>query len=449
MWQFDFSGIQEDETGSYTVTATRWNQTHTYQILIQDTTAPKITVKEGPLYFEVGTYLQTEDVISTLFDEDEKTQIAFWEGTQKKDSFFSEAVGEKTLMVCAWDSAGNETQIKIPVVLDTAPEFSGIREIYLASGYETDYLAGITANDTVDGDVSSRITLDTKELNTDVAGEYTICYQVTDSYGLTEEQSVKVCVMEQAELQTAINTHRIHRNEQTIVGALNLYDGGYYEEDDVKAILEKMTPACVQIRFDGKDGSWAHGSGFIISMDEEEIILCTNHHVVSGREKWDVYFFDGTKAEGTVIGTNKKIDIGFVRVNTADVQAETLKQLFTVHINKSYWESLENNADIDVCIRCIDNKGGIWRDRTGTMKQKLLVPGSIPELPQTDNDLWTSLQQFSGSSGSAILDEHGNLMGMIWGRAVYTHMGTLNLGVNLLDILNSYEEIVGKSLYYE
>lgn len=449
MWEFDFSGVQENTTGTYEVTAKSLNRLHTFQVIIRDTVAPEITPMEGPLYFEVGTDICMDQVVSKYADKDRETQIAFLSGAEKQDMISSDIMGENILTVCAWDSSGNETQVNIPVILDTPPEFAGIREFYLACGYEADFLENITASDTVDGDVSSQITLVEGDLNTEAAGEYEIIYQATDSYGLTGEQSAMVYVMEQMDLQTAINTHQIDRNEQTIVGAINLYDGGYYEEDNVEFIHEAMTPARVRIRFDGKDGSWSFGSGFIISMDEEEIILCTNHHVVSGREKWDVYFFDGTKVEGTVIGTKKKQDIGFVKVAASEVPTETFEQLMTVHINKGYWDALGNTEPINVGLRCIDNEGGVWRDREGTMKEKMLTPGTMPELPKTDHQLWVNLSQFHGASGSAILDGHGNLIGMSSNIVRYYDRGTYQLGVNLQEILLAYEEIVGEVVYYE
>lgn len=342
----------------------------------------------------------------------------------------------------------NISKVPVTIILDTAPEIGGIREFYLACGYDADYLEGITAVDTVDGDVSGSVTVDKGDLDTDTVGEYEIVYQVTDSYGLSEEESTTVYVMEPLDLQREINTHKISRLDQTIVGAINLYDSGYYEEDNVDFIIEEMTSTRVRIRFDRSDGYWSFGSGYIIKMNEDEIILGTNHHVISGRDKWDVYFHDGTKAEGTVIGSNKAKDIAFVRVSSADVPKGTFDTLKTVHINKGYWDSLENNAGIALCIRCIDNSGGVWRDRTGKMNQKMLVPGTMPELPETDNETWTSLAQFHGCSGSAILDGHGNLIAMSVSIASY-YGKTYQMAVNLEEILKAYEEIVGECAYYE
>ena len=449
LWELDFSGVDETKAGFYVVTASRWNSTVLFDVIIEDTISPKISVKSDALYFEVGDTVVVEDVVEGFFDKDTEAGISFLYSGKKEDTFSSDATGEILLTVCAWDTSGNQSEVQVPVIFDTAPVFAGIQEIYLACGYEVDYLERITATDEVDGDVSSAITVLTDEVNSEAAGDYSITYSVSDSYGLSEEQSTTVHVMEQTALQTAINTHEIQRGENIIVGALNLYDGGYYEEDNVEFIIEQMTPALVQIRYDGANGYYSHGSGFIISMNEEEIILCTNHHVVDARNKWDVYFFDGTKVTGTVIGTNKGDDIGFVRVAAADVPADTFAQLFTIHINKGYWDGLGDKEPISVCLRCINNEGGIWRDRTGIMKQKKLTPGTMPEIPHTDNALWVTINQFHGASGSAILDGHGNLVGMSYCIVWYYDKGTYQLAVNLQDILDAYEEIVGTKVYYE
>lgn len=446
LWKFDFSEVDEEKAGTYTVTAIRWNQTVTYEIIIEDTTAPALTVKGAPLYVKAEADITAEGLIDNFEDADKDAKVGFVSGASKVETIRMDELGEQTITLCAYDTSGNETEVEVSVIVDTAPEFTGLQNIYLTCGSEVDYMEHVSAVDTVDGDVSADIVLNAESVDADTAGEYELTYQVSDSYGLTEEQTVAVYVMEQADLQEAINTHEIDRRKDKIIGAINLYDGGYYEEDNVDAVLEELAPSRVQIR----DDSIGHGSGFIITMNKEEIILCTNQHVVSRKETWDVYFYDGSKVKGTVIGTDKEDDVGFVRVNAADVPAETYAQLETVHINKEYWDGLANTEEVNVCFRSINNEGGVWRDRTGVMKQKLIETGMLPKFPQTDGMLWTSLEQFSGSSGSAILDGHGNLIGMVAATVVFHDgRGTYHVGVNLQDILDDYEEIVGKSAYYE
>jgi serine protease Do len=52
------------------------------------------------------------------------------------------------------------------------------------------------------------------------------------------------------------------------------------------------------------------GTGFVLS---ESGLIVTNHHVVTGVEKINVVFQDGTRTEATVVGSDAKTDIALVR----------------------------------------------------------------------------------------------------------------------------------------
>ena len=99
-------------------------------------------------------------------------------------------------------------------------------------------------------------------------------------------------------------------------------------------------------------------------------------------------------------------------------------------------------------MRCINSDGTVWRDREGKLLQK-----------RTDTEINTwkdmtrlGLSSFSGCSGSAILDGHGNLIAMAKGRVIYYENGkqkTSNWGVHLQDILDFYEQTMGKPIHYQ
>src|SRR5262249_52288818 len=52
------------------------------------------------------------------------------------------------------------------------------------------------------------------------------------------------------------------------------------------------------------------GTGFVLS---DSGLIVTNHHVVSGVEKIEVVFQDGTHADATVVGSDPKTDIALVQ----------------------------------------------------------------------------------------------------------------------------------------
>ncbi|KJB86920.1 chitinase [Paenibacillus sp. E194] len=75
------------------------------------------------------------------------------------------------------------------------PVLHGVTNLTLTVGDNFDKLAGVTATDAEDGDLTSHIAV-TGEVNTNAAGKYELVYSVTDSQGLTVEKQRTITVIE-------------------------------------------------------------------------------------------------------------------------------------------------------------------------------------------------------------------------------------------------------------
>ena len=76
---------------------------------------------------------------------------------------------------------------------NTAPELAGVANTAIAYGVEFDPLAGVTAYDQEDGNLTDQITV-TGTVNHFVAADYTLRYRVEDSEGLFAEATRVVTV---------------------------------------------------------------------------------------------------------------------------------------------------------------------------------------------------------------------------------------------------------------
>lgn len=79
-------------------------------------------------------------------------------------------------------------------------------------------------------------------------------------------------------------------------------------EKRVHSVAQKALPATVALVSDGTGSS---GSGVIVSKDG---LILTAAHVIQGMKNVDVYFPDGKKRVGKVLGANFSKDIGMVRM---------------------------------------------------------------------------------------------------------------------------------------
>ncbi|MBC1566393.1 immunoglobulin-like domain-containing protein [Listeria booriae] len=104
--------------------------------------------------------------------------------------------GEYHVTYSVLDSDGNETEktITVTILSNDAPVIHG-QDITFKAGKAFDPMAGVTASDTEDGDITSTIEITANDVNPDVAGVYHVTYSVTDSDGNTTEATYSVTVL--------------------------------------------------------------------------------------------------------------------------------------------------------------------------------------------------------------------------------------------------------------
>lgn len=441
----DVSCVDTNHVGDYLAKVKHGFQEMNYTVLVRDTTAPVLTLNTENIYLKKGQMYPVNYFVEEVFDLSEDVIVTVSDNVMpdiKKAYVYSENCGVFVLSFFAKDASGNESEYTLSVTVDTAPTIAGMKDYYVVPGTTLNYLEFIVAEDTVDGDVTGNLRVNAEEVDLSAEGSYKLIYICEDSYGLSSEEAVSVNVMNAMDIQELINTHKIHRLEEIIIGAYNLYDIGYYDNKTMEEMYEIMHPTTTRITTKIP----SYGSGFILEIGAEEIIIGTCQHVVKKYDTVDVSFFDGTTVTGTIIGTAYDYDLGFVSVKREDISQELVDKLYTVHINKGYWDSLENEADLEVGVRCINDKGNVWRDRKGKLVYKSgttdLMWRSLPQVTRVTTSL------FHGASGSGMFDIHGNFMGV----ATYIITGAgryENYCSTVETFCKVYEEVMGRPVYYQ
>ncbi|MCL2865156.1 MAG: trypsin-like peptidase domain-containing protein [Lachnospiraceae bacterium] len=77
------------------------------------------------------------------------------------------------------------------------------------------------------------------------------------------------------------------------------------------------------------------GSGFIIAMEEDELLIVTNDHVISGSDTISITFYDGTILDADVKGSSPDYDLAIVAVSMDHISAETLEVIAVATIGDS------------------------------------------------------------------------------------------------------------------
>jgi len=437
--QLDLSHVDEEEAGVYEAKVQHGRKEFTYTITIQDTVPPGILWKDEQVYVAVGEAFTPEDVIAGVSDVDPCAQAFFVEEDTALMKLAFDRLGEYEVEILARDRSGNETRGSVTVVADTPPYFSGIHNFYVVPGSEPDYLESIKAKDDLDGDLTKQIRVDDSQVELGRTGSYPLRYTAEDSHGLETVEEARVLVAEAEDIQDLIGSRRIDYRIDTIIGAPNIYDAGVSDYEDMQETLEYMRPALVQLYHSTGRGGYSSGSGYIVEITEDTVYICTNRHVVEKYDEWDIYFFDGTKIQGKAVGTSDVYDVGVAEVSLRDVPDKLLRQLMTVHIDKTYWESLDQQA-IEMALERVDREGGLIHTATGNLIKVKQEFEWYDRLEHTE----VTVELVRGDSGSALLDGYGNLICMAY---AFSTDPVRYWCVPLDGILECYQEITGRVPY--
>ncbi len=437
--ELDLSEVDETETGTYEAVVHHGRKQFVYRIVIQDTVPPEILWRDDQVYLATERDYATEDVIAGLRDADREAESFFLEEGDALEEIRFDRTGEYTLEIGARDRAGNQASGELRVIVDTPPSLTGIRDFYLVPGSRPDYREAVAASDDVDGNLTETIRIDDSDVELDQAGSYTLRYVAEDSYGLETVEETLVMVASPDDIQELIGKRMIDYRSDCILGAPNIYDGGVSEREDMEGTLEYMRPALVHLYHGLGRGGYSSGSGYIVEIAEDAVYICTNSHVVEKYEDWDIYFYDGTKLPGKQVGISEVYDVGVARVDREDVPEELLERLMTVHIDRTYWEGLDDQ-DIELALERIDKEGGLIHKTTGNL---IKIKQDFDWYDQREHTEVT-IELVHGDSGSAVLDGYGNLVGMAF---AYSVDPVRFWCVPLDGILECYEEITGREPY--
>ena len=190
------NNVNTNVPGTYTVTynvsdaAGNAATTVTRTVIVSDTTIPVITlVGANPIDHEVDTvYTDPGATASDNIDGDISANIGV------TGSVNANVIGTYTLTYNVQDSSGNAatTVTRTVNVVDTgAPTITILGSNPVNHELNTAYTdAGATADDAADGDLTSSI-VTVNNVNTTIAGTYTVTYDVTDSQGNPATQQVR------------------------------------------------------------------------------------------------------------------------------------------------------------------------------------------------------------------------------------------------------------------
>lgn len=177
----DTGNIDVNVPGTYTLIITYENNQLVIPVIVEDTTAPKVEVKD--LTLAAGTEVTVEEYVTVTDAQETEVVFVLADGSRTDKFTFDGTPLEVT--VEAVDAAGNKSEavMKIDLLDTTAPVITA-EDVTLYINDEFELMQGVSAVDDVDGDLTDKVAV-SGTVNTAKEEKYTLTYTVADKAGNT------------------------------------------------------------------------------------------------------------------------------------------------------------------------------------------------------------------------------------------------------------------------
>lgn len=213
--------------------------------------------------------------------------------------------------------------------------------------------------------------------------------------------------------------------------ALDLLESRVLNEEDCEAAYENVKDCVVRL-----DMGKAYGSGVIWKIAPDKIVIVTNKHVL---EYWDesessVCFWQDVSVPASILNESEDYDIGFLAVDSSELDYGVLEQLRYVHWDMAAYQTLQSGDEM-FCV-------GAGNENEQDEEDLFFYQGII-------GDMWQYIDEFAeymiyghgnavpGMSGGGTFDAKGNFIGMISGGTTREETASVPLPV----IIEAFEEL--------
>lgn len=180
---------------------------------------------------------------------------------------------------------------------------------------------------------------------------------------------------------------------------LGLLETVALQEADVDSVAQKVAPCIVRIHCGD-----SVGSGIVVALTEENVVLVSNTHLLQNSASCDVDFYQGFSADGEVVAYSEQYDMAFAKVPLQNIPIQQWENLR--YANQNVDEDLLQDGDAVVQVGSSREPAGDYYIG-GILEKKKYVPDYGMEMMKT------GCQAYVGMSGGGVFDNRGHLIGMI------------------------------------
>lgn len=179
------------------------------------------------------------------------------------------------------------------------------------------------------------------------------------------------------------------------------------------------------------------GSGIIVGQNDDELLICTNYHVVEDAKEITVGFVDNEVYEADVKGTDSSNDLAVVAVKLADISDDTMSQIKIAEIGDS--DSLQVGQQVVAIGNALGYGQSVTTGIVSALGRSLELDGyTSAELIQTDAAI------NPGNSGGPLLDMKGRVIGINSAKAASSGVEGMGYAIPISSTKDIIEDLMNK-----
>lgn len=183
--------------------------------------------------------------------------------------------------------------------------------------------------------------------------------------------------------------------------------------NDVSQVVESVMPAIVSIvnEYTENISYWgqnysqeaeASGSGIIVGMNDTELLIATNYHVIEGADDLEITFIDETTASADIKGTDEKNDLAIVAVQIDRLSESTKSAIAVASLGDS--DALRVGEPVIAIGNALGYGQSVTTGVVSALNREVEDVGGV--MIQTDAAI------NPGNSGGALLNARGEVIGI-------------------------------------
>lgn len=190
------------------------------------------------------------------------------------------------------------------------------------------------------------------------------------------------------------------------------------------------------------------GSGIIVGKNDDELLIATNYHVVSGADTLSVAFVDGNAVEASVKGFDEERDLAVVSVSLDDIDKHTMDAISVAKIGSS------DDLKVGEQVVAIGNALGYGQSvTTGIVSAKNrrmdsdnnTVTDGSDDSSNGVNLIQTDAAINPGNSGGALLNMEGEVVGINSAKLASTEVEGMGYSIAISDVTDILQNLMNET----